>query len=97
MLLIAIPCVSAASLLCLTFYSAVPFNWGALLGGSAYLSSVLLIGWGIFVGLFTGRFPTSSGSEDRRASPFWFWTTICIYGATFLLLIGLLLAMALQF
>jgi hypothetical protein len=60
-------------------------EWKALIGGTAFLLIPQIVGWFLFVGLFTGRIPTRGGSELRSMSPIWFWAVAATYGALLLL------------
>lgn len=84
--------LSALTWVFLGVFPTSSYNLGVLIGGTAFLSVVQLVGWAIFVGLRTGRFPTSSGGEYRATSPAWFWATVCTYSALLMFMVGLLLA-----
>jgi hypothetical protein len=58
----------------------VPNEWGAFVGGTAFVAIPLLIAWVLFVGLRTGRMPTAYGRSELRAeTPAWFWLTGAAY------------------
>jgi hypothetical protein len=70
----------------------LPHQWGAFVGGTAFLLIPQMLGWNLFVGLRTGRMPTRLGSEDRRSSPTWFWINAAIYAGLLLFVLWIILA-----
>jgi len=54
-------------------------EWTAALGATALLALPPLVGWQLFVGLWTGRLP-ARGFPDRYVSraddPVWFWLNV---------------------
>lgn len=44
-------------------------DWRAVLGGTAFLFILQLLGWVLFVGLTTGRMPSAYGRSELRQGP----------------------------
>ena len=70
----------------------LPNEWGAFVGGTAFLIIPQIVAWFLFVGLRTGRIPSRYGSEYRSDSPTWFWITAAIYAGIVLLFLWIILA-----
>ena len=78
------------------FLRWLPNDWGAFLGGTAFLTIPQLTAWALFVGLRTGRMPSAyGGSESLAESPIWFWALAAGYAAVVLvfLWIGMVVAL----
>jgi hypothetical protein len=70
----------------------VPNEWGAFVGGTAFLAIPQMIVWALFVGLRTGRMPSAYGRSELRAkTPTWFWLTGALYGGLLLLFLWIFL------
>lgn len=70
----------------------LPNEWGAFVGGTAFLTIPQVVAWFLFVGLRTGRMPIRGGAEVRRESPMWFWSTAVMYAVLVLLFLWVILA-----
>lgn len=73
----------------------VPHDWGAFIGGTAFLAIPQLMAWALFVGLRTGRMPSAYGRSELRAeTPTWFWLTGALYGGLLLVFLWIALGVA---
>lgn len=73
----------------------LPSEWGAFVGGTAFLAIPQMLAWYLFVGLRTGRLPSRFGSEYRSESPTWFWILATMYAGLVLLFLYIILAVLL--
>lgn len=71
----------------------LPNEWGAFVGGTAFLTIPQVVAWILFVGLKTGRMPSAYGRSELRAeTPTWFWSTAAMYAVLLLLILWVILA-----
>ena len=74
------------------FLGWLPNEWGAFVGGTAFLAIPQIVAWLLFVGLWTGRMPVRGGAGDRHEAPTWFWIIAAMYAALLLLFLWIILA-----
>jgi hypothetical protein len=84
--------VAATPWLLFGFLPYNSYNLGVVAGGTAFLAIPQIVAWFLFVGLRTGRMPVRGGSEDRTASPTWFWITAAMYAALVALFLWFIIA-----
>lgn len=73
------------------FLGWLPDQWGAFVGGTAFLTIPQIVAWMLFVGLRTGRMPSAYGRSELRAeTPTWFWITAAGYAALLFLFVWII-------